>query len=230
MSLMGLCLSGTYFSSTMKKLGIFLSFLAIFFSAACTSANDATPTTDVNAIYTMAAKTVVAELTGTAAVVTPTQPLTSTPLPQETTATPVPTSTVPTATPTLTPSATATATVTPQASPTDEFCDNAAWVADVSVQDGTEMAPGQAFEKTWRIKNTGTCTWEAGYKIAFGYGENMNGQARAINTPVAPNEEIEVTVVFSAPLAAGTYQSYWRMVNAAGINFGEWLYVDIVVR
>jgi hypothetical protein len=213
----------------MKKVGV-LSLLTVCLLTACMPTESASPTAEVNAIYTMAAETVVAELTLTAAVVTPTQPSTITPVPVEQTTTPVPTSTVPTATPTLTPSATATATPTPEASPTDEFCDSAAWVADVSVQDGTEMSPGQAFEKTWRIRNTGTCTWSEDYKIAFGYGENMNGQARALPWAVAPNEEVEVTVVFSAPLAAGQYQSYWRMVNPAGINFGEWLYVDIVVR
>ena len=213
----------------MKKAGIFALFFVLLLSA-CTPKETPTPTADVNAIYTIAAETVIAELTATAAVVTPTLPASQTPLPAEETATPVPTSTLPTATPTLTPSATPTASITPEASPTDEFCDNAAWVADVSVQDGTEMAPGQAFEKTWRIENTGTCTWDEGYKIGFGYGEEMNGQARALEFAVAPNEEIEVTVVFSAPLSAGGYQSYWRMVNPAGVNFGEWLYVDIVVR
>lgn len=213
----------------MKKAGLFSLIVVLLLGAACTPI-EATPAADVNAIYTMAAKTVVAELTATAAVVTSTLPATDTLVPVEKTATPVPTSTVPTATPTLTPSATPTATITPKASPTDEFCDNAAWVEDVSVQDGTEMSPGQAFEKTWRIQNTGSCTWSEGYRIAFGYGEEMNGQARALSTNVAPGEEVEITVVFSAPLAVGNYQSFWRMVNPADVNFGEWLYVDIVVR
>ena len=215
----------------MKKPGIlFVLLVMLFQSTACTPTESGTPTTSVDAIYTMAAETVIAELTLTAAVTTSTVPASPTPLPAEKTTTPVPTSITPTATPTLTPSVTPTPSITPEASPTDEFCDNASWVADVSVQDGTEMSPGQAFEKTWRVKNTGTCTWTEVYKIAFGYGENMNGQARALAWTVAPNEEIEVTVVFAAPLTAGNYQSYWRMVNPSGVNFGEWLYVDIVVR
>jgi len=213
----------------MKKAGI-LTLLVLLLNTACTPTQNTTPTADVNSIYTMAAETVIAELTLTAAVTTPTVLASPTLLPAEKTATSVPTSITLTATPTLTPSVTPTASITPQASPTDEFCDNAIWVADVSVQDGTEMSPGQAFEKTWRVKNTGTCTWTEAYKIAFGYGENMNGQARALAWAVAPKEEIEVTVVFAAPLTAGNYQSYWRMVNPAGVNFGEWLYVDIVVR
>ena len=178
----------------------------------------------------MAAETVIAELTQTAAVNTPTRPPTATYIPAVKTATPVPTSIIPTDTATPTKTPTLRPTNAPEATPTDQYCDNAAWVADVSVQDGTEMAPGQAFEKTWRIKNTGTCTWTQGYKLAFGYGELMNGQPRSLAWEVVPDETIEVTVVFSAPLTAGTYQSYWRMANPADSNFGEFFYVDIVVR
>lgn len=213
----------------MKKAGIFSLLIVLLLGAACTP-TEATPAADVNAIYTMAAETVIAELTQTAAVTTSTVPATHTPLPAQQTATIVPTSVQPTETPTPTNTNTPAPSQTAVLTPTDEFCDNAAWVADVSVQDGTEMSPGQAFEKTWRIKNTGTCTWDAGYQIAFGYGEEMNGQARPLDDVVAPDQETEVTVIFSAPQTAGNYQSYWRMVNPAGVNFGEFFYVDIVVR
>ena len=214
----------------MKKTGVLISLLIILvINAACTPTNTEPATAAVDAIYTMAAETVIAELTMTAAVNTPTKPATATYVPAGQTATPVPTSTLMPITPSPTPTKTATPAVT-IAAPTDEFCDNAAWVADVSVQDGTEMSPGQAFEKTWRIQNTGTCTWTQGYKLAFGYGETMNGQARALPWEVNPGENVEVTVVFSAPISAGSYQSYWRMSNTAGVNFGDFFYVDIVVR
>lgn len=214
----------------MKGKGIIYVLLVALFLNACTSTETGTPTADVEQIYTEVAETVIAELTQTAAVNSPTPPATATYVPLEKTATPVPTSVMPTDTAIPTETATPAPTAVPAASPTDEFCDNAIWVADVSVQDGTEMSPGQAFEKTWRIKNTGTCTWTESYRLAFGYGELMNGQPRALAWAVAPGENIEVTVVFSAPLAAGAYQSYWRMANPAGVNFGEFFYVDIVVR
>lgn len=225
----------------MKAKGIlFVLLLAILLLSACTPTATVTPTPDVDQIYTAAAQTVIAELTQTAAANTSTPPASATSIALQETTTLVPTSII--ATETSLPTNTAIATTTPsetatpdatsavEPSPTDQFCDNAAWVADVSVQDGTEMSPGQAFEKTWRIKNNGTCVWEAGYKLAFGYGETMNGQARALAGLVAPGATTEVTVVFTAPLTTGSYQSYWRMANAAGANFGEFFYVDIVVR
>ncbi len=208
----------------MKRKSVISILLAAFLLSACGTTETGTPTADVNQIYTAAAETVIAELTQIAAANTPTAKTTSTFTPAPETATPVPTSVIATETPTITP------TLILEASPTDQFCDNAIWIADVSVQDGTEMSPGQAFEKTWRIKNTGSCTWGSGYKLVFGYGEKMNGQARVLDKVVPPNETIEVTVVFSAPLATGSYQSYWRMANTAGANFGEFFYVDIVVR
>ncbi len=214
----------------MRTKGIIFALLATLLITACTPAETGTPTADVDQIYTAAAQTVIAELTQTAAVTTATSAATATSVPEQETATPVPTSAIAIETPLPTETATAQATIAVEATPTDQYCDNAAWVADVSVQDGTEMSPGQAFEKTWRIKNTGTCTWTESYRLAFGYGEEMNGQPRTMNSTVAPNESIDVTVVFSAPLSAGSYQSYWRMVNTAGANFGEFFYVDIVVR
>ena len=208
------------------KTRVILSLTAVFLTA-CGANAPASPTPDVFAIHTFAAQTVIAELTQTAAANSPTPEATATEIVSQPTTTAVPTS-IETATPTAT--ATITLTPVPEASPTDEFCDNAAWVADVSVQDGTQMSPGQNFEKTWLIKNTGTCTWGEGYHMVFGYDEKMNGQARPLPKIVSPEETVEVTVVFTAPLTAGEYKSYWRMANTAGANFGEFLYVSIVVR
>ncbi len=195
-----------------------------------TPAPEPTPTIDVYAIHTAAALTVPAELTQTAAATTAT-PQPTIPASEEInilTASPVPTSAetfTPVPYPTETPPPTPTASPEP-----DEFCDNAIWLADISVQDGTQMSPGQAFEKVWLVQNTGTCTWDEGYKLAFGYGEMMNGQARPIPNTVQPGQEVQMTVVFTAPLAVGEYESYWRMSNSAGANFGDFLFVQIVVR
>jgi len=213
----------------MKAKFIIVSFLAIFFLSACGNNAPVSPTPDINAIYTIAAETVMAELTQTGTVNTPKPEATTTATQAAEIATSVPTSVSATKTSTLTETK-IPATIVVEPSPTDQFCDNAIWVADVSVQDGTEMSPGQGFEKIWRIKNTGSCIWEAGYELVFGYGEEMSGQARNLNSIVNPEETMEVTVVFTAPLTAGAYQSYWRMRNAAGANFGEFFYVDIVVR
>ena len=56
-------------------------------------------------------------------------------------------------------------------------CDQAAFIRDVTVPDGSPFAPGETFTKTWRLQNTGTCTWTtSNYTLVyvadndFGYG------------------------------------------------------------
>jgi hypothetical protein len=213
----------------MKRKIFTLSFIIAILLTACGGNTPASPTSDINALYTMAAETVIAELTQTAAVNSATPEAIATKTQGVSTATVVPTSHK-TATPIFTETPSATAIVLTQVPPTDQFCDNAAFVGDVSVPDNTEMTPGQHFEKTWRIKNTGTCTWGEGYRLVFGYDEKMSGQPRPLSTTVFPNETVEVTVVLTAPSEVGKYRSYWRMANIAGANFGEFFFVDIVVR
>lgn len=212
----------------MKSRSLIILLLSTILLSACGATPPATPTPDVNAIYTAAAQTVIVELTQEAAQFTATLPATEIPAATETqvgTSTAAPTEEL---IATETPEPTATLFI--EASPTEQFCDEAAWVADVSVQDGTQMSPGQDFQKTWRIKNTGTCIWGAGYGLIFGYGVKMNGEPIAMTTSVAPGEVTEVSVRLTAPDVAGEYTSYWRMANATGINFGEFFYAQIVVR
>ena len=213
----------------MKAKTFTLSFIFTILLSACGASPTASPTPDIYAIYTAAAETVIAEFTKTAAASPPTQAAASTATQGISTATLVPTS-IQTATPTLTSTPEPTATTLVEASPTDVACDNAIYVADTSVPDNTEMSPGQNFEKTWSIKNTGTCTWGEGYSIVFGYGEEMGGQAQALPSVVLPEESVEIVVIFSAPLLTGEHKSFWRMANPAGYNFGEYLSVNIVVR
>lgn len=44
-------------------------------------------------------------------------------------------------------------------------CDWAQFITDVTVPDGTKYEPGETFEKTWRLKNIGTCTWTISYSL-----------------------------------------------------------------
>lgn len=195
--------------------------LAVFASLlyACGPTESVEPTFDVNAIHTFAAETVAVEFTQTARAMPPTSAATATEATTEVpAATTLPTETViPTNNPFV-------------STPTAITCDDAIWVADVTVPDGTEMTPGQDFVKTWMIKNTGSCTWGTGYTLIHGYDETLEGVAEPLTNAVAPGEEVEVSVRFRAPAAVGEHRSYWRLQNASGSAFGEFLYVSIVVR
>lgn len=114
--------------------------------------------------------------------------------------------------------------------------DKAEFVADVTVPDGTNFTPGEAFVKTWRIKNVGTNTWGADYLLVFAKGEQMGGpQTVALPGRVGPDETVEVSVNMTAPDRLGSYTGFWQFRTPAGQPFGigseanQPLYVQINV-
>lgn len=99
--------------------------------------------------------------------------------------------------------------------------DRVQFVADVTVPDGTRYDAGATFTKTWRLRNSGTCTWTTSYTMAFERGTQMGSTASvAMPSSVAPGSTVDVSVNMTAPNAAGHYIGYWRFKNAAGTWFG----------
>lgn len=92
------------------------------------------------------------------------------------------------------------------------------------------MAPGQTFTKTWKVKNTGSCAWDAGFKFAFVGGEAMNGATYTLPSSVAANAELDISIAMTAPTnKTGALRGNWRMQTAGGTYFGDEVYVLIVV-
>lgn len=92
---------------------------------------------------------------------------------------------------------------------------------DVSIPDDTVMVPGQTFTKTWRLQNTGSCTWTPNYTIAVFSGEKMNAPSSVpIPGNVAPGQTVDISVDLVAPSEPGTYQGNWKLRNASQVWFG----------
>ena len=208
----------------MKTKFMLFAVIATLILAACAPATPIVPTPDVLAVRTSAASTVVAEFTLTAAAFTPTSLPTETP-------TVAPTLELPTETPT-----TAYATDPTQIAlgTPGELCDNFSFdpaTVDVTILDGTQMTPGQDFVKTWKIKNTGICSWGDGYGLIYaGYADKMSGEPVPLATLVEIGQEVDVSVNFKAPTNIGEYTSAWQMANAKGIPFGKAIFVKILVK
>lgn len=131
---------------------------------------------------------------------------------------------------TLAPTATKAVTLSPtQAVATTTTCENAAFVADVTIPDRTVMKPGQEFTKTWSIKNSGTCDWTTSYKLAYLSGSTMSGNENNLTEALASGRAGNVSIVMIAPSVAGTYSGTWMMQNPSGQKFGQSVYVSIVV-
>jgi hypothetical protein len=177
----------------------------------------ATPTTDPGLVYTQAAQSVAATLTQ-AAVGTPVGASTPTGAPVNPSATYPPTNT---SLPSLTPLP-STTPVPPTATTVPTPCDRAEFVDDITIDDNTEIPAGTTFVKTWRLRNTGSCTWTSSYALIFYSGEAMSGPAASplTSASVPPGSTIDISVTLIAPLTPGTYRGDWRLRNAAGATFG----------
>jgi hypothetical protein len=198
-----------------RLLSILAIFILLFSACNLPSRAAATPTDQANAVFTAAALTVQAQLTKSVPFSTPTLPLsmaTNTPL----------------SVPTLSPA------TLPPASPTS-VCDQAQFVKDITIPDGSQVSPGATFTKTWRLRNAGVCTW-SGYTLVFDSGEQMGATSPQTIGSVSPGGEVDLSVNFTAPSSAGSYRSYWRIKNSSGVLIpvlggtgGKSFFVDIKV-
>jgi hypothetical protein len=175
---------------------------------------------DLNAVYTNAASTIAAQQqTLQAGALSPT-PNVALGLPTST-LTPLPTATFQQQTPVLLP----TSALAPSGGPTG--CDNAIYVSDVTIPDGTTVEAGKYFTKTWKVSNTGSCTWTATYQLIFISGDSMGGKATAIGKIVKPGESADISVVLTSSSAAGNITGVWRLSNDKAQPFGDSLTVVV---
>lgn len=116
------------------------------------------------------------------------------------------------------------------ASPTPPCDNNLVFLRDVTVPDGTHFAPGASIEKSWELRNDGTCAWIQGYTVELQDGSNGLGAVPRHPLPTAaPGESIILTIQFTAPPTAGSYRSLWKAHALGGEPFGVGIYVDIIV-
>jgi hypothetical protein len=194
---------------------------------ACNMPRASTPEPqDPDLLYTIAAQTVEAQLTQAAAQqqpdAQPPQPSTN---PDEGQQPPLAEQPSHTSTETQQPPPPAepsSATPTPSPTLTVIPCDQMSFVKDINVPDNTEFTPGEKFTKTWRLKNTGSCTWNSGYSLVFESGDGMGAPAsvQLTTSTVAPEQEVDISVELTAPDEPGTYQGFFKLRNPGGVIFG----------
>ncbi len=112
--------------------------------------------------------------------------------------------------------------MTPSVTP-DDCINKVKFVEDITIPDGTIVAPGKPFTKTWKFQNVGTCIWSDLYSFEFVDGNVMGANTR-IPFPkdiiVHPNETMEMSVYMTAPETAGKYQGNWKISSPYGQLFG----------
>lgn len=130
--------------------------------------------------------------------------------------------------PTSTPVSPVETTPTPESSPTETSAPIAAPGCTVSAAlvgenppDGVILKPGENFWKTWTLQNTGTCAWDASYKLVYWSGDLMGGlNSYPFPDVIAPDEAKDVSIYLKAPETTGTFTGYWRIQTPWGADFG----------
>jgi streptogramin lyase len=96
--------------------------------------------------------------------------------------------------------------------------------ADMSV------APDTLFAQTWRLRNTGTCAWDASYRLAYATGERLSGpRSLPLGETVPPGGEIELSLKLIAPADPGRYRGEWQLFGLDALPFGARAAMDIAV-
>src|SRR5512143_230868 len=97
--------------------------------------------------------------------------------------------------------------------------DSAVLLQDVTIADGTNVAKGAKFTKTWQFSNTGTCAWHA-YTIVFVSGDRMGAPDNAPVSDTAAKSTVNVSVDLTAPTTDGIYTGVFELRNSRGQALG----------
>ncbi len=105
-----------------------------------------------------------------------------------------------------------------------------------AVPHGTLMAPGEVFEKVWRITNSGSVPWQGRRLERQGplTGPGLISSLRFVDVPdTEPGGVAEITALMKAPTYDCTSIAYFKMVNRDGkLCFPDsyQLGLDVLVR
>jgi transcriptional regulator with XRE-family HTH domain len=104
--------------------------------------------------------------------------------------------------------------------------DHSSFVADVTIPDGSLIAPGERFEKIWEIQNTGRSKWAERKLRCFNFPTDQT----AFETPTflrpdvlevavsdaLPGQVVRLSVWFTAPMIPCNCMSIWKLVDEKG--------------
>lgn len=96
--------------------------------------------------------------------------------------------------------------------------DAATFVADVTIPDGSVVAGGERFVKTWELRNSGSVTWTGRYleRLPGRDGAACRTPDRVPVPPTAPGAPVRVSVTVDTPPGPAACTVHWKMVDGQG--------------
>ena len=116
-------------------------------------------------------------------------------------------------------------------SPTPSIClNNAFFLEDLSIPDGTVVLPNERIDKRWSVLNSGTCDWGPGYHLVRIGDDALEGKDELALYPARAGATAVWQVILSAPLEPGDYLSRWQARTPEGNVFGDDVFLFVSVR
>jgi hypothetical protein len=108
--------------------------------------------------------------------------------------------------------------------------DDLTYVADLSIPDGTVVAPGQNMDKRWQVENSGSCNWDERYQLRLVAGSELGAGAEHSLYPARSGNHATIHLILVAPSEPGAYRSAWQAHDPQGNPFGDPIYIDFAVE
>jgi hypothetical protein len=108
--------------------------------------------------------------------------------------------------------------------------DSLAFLKDITIPDGTTVAPDSTLDKRWEVKNTGNCNWAKDYRIRLIAGPELGAPKELALYPARSGSQAVVRIIFKAPKEPGTYRSAWQAFNPQGEPIGDPFFIEVKVE
>lgn len=103
------------------------------------------------------------------------------------------------------------------------------FVEDLTIPDGTQVAPGQIIDKRWRVENVGDCNWNEFYRLRLVAGPDLGSPSEQALYPARSGTQAMIRAFFVAPAEPGVYRSAWQAYDPQGRPFGDTVFIQIIV-
>jgi hypothetical protein len=129
----------------------------------------------------------------------------------------------------MSPIPTSTSTPPVPAAPSGPCLNDAEFLEDLTIPDLTEVEPGSELDKRWRVRNSGSCDWNADYRLVNVAGPGFGGPDRIALYPARAGASAVWQVVLTAPSSPGEHISRWQAQDPDGAPFGDEVFLYIIV-
>ena len=128
------------------------------------------------------------------------------------------------------PTSAPTPLLSPEPTSTSICSDNLIFISDVTIPDGTVVAPGSLLDKQWLVQNSGDCNWDSRDRLRLISGDPLGAAPEQALYPARAGTQATLRILFTAPQETGEFISEWQAFDANGISFGKSFFIKIEVQ